>query len=303
MFIVYYITICYIMINKHKLTRRCRLRKKISKLAPKTIFANVLQMYDAYILSPLTTLFMPLTRSPVCYTTHQGASIAECTNDKISTNWFDGNADARYVIWFFRDPSNKCEWKYHDRYTTNGVANLKSKFRTTMLSLIGASAACTGGAVESTTTSQKFDNKLDTTTIKTISTGQPTTQAAKCPIVIDVRTQLEWDEGHASCAHRLEIQNDPSLVDKVSTLANGDLSYPVYVYCRSGNRSGKAQKVLQDKKWTRVVNAGGWASGQTNIQKLCDCTSGVSDFGAARDAMSGWMILSVCMLTLNQVFV
>merc|ERR1712032_1484217 len=112
------------------------------------------------------------------------------------------------------------------------------------------------------------------TTTTTVGTAKPTTQAAKCPIVIDVRTQLEWDEGHASCAQRLEIQDDPSLVDKVSTLANGDLSYPVYVYCRSGNRSGKAQKVLQDKKWTRVVNAGGWASGHTNIQKLCDCTSG-----------------------------
>jgi len=241
------------------------------------------------------------SKNNFCKRAADGASIAECTNDKISTNWFDGNADARYVIWFFRDPNNKCEWKYHDRYTTNGVANLKSKFRTTMLSLIGASAACTGGVVESTTTSQK----VDSTTITT-STARPTTQPApdsRCPIVIDTRTQLEWDEGHASCAHRLEIQNDPSLVDKVSTLANGDLSYPVYVYCRSGNRSGKAQKVLQDKKWTRVVNAGGWASGQTNIQKLCDCTSGVSDFGAARDAMSGWMILSVCMLTLNQIFV
>jgi len=170
-----------------------------------------------------------------------------------------------------------------------------------MLSLIGASAACTGAVVPAT-----IKTKVNTTTIKTVATAKPTTQAAsgdRCPIVIDVRTKLEWGEGHASCAQRLEIQDDPSLVDKVSTLANGDLSYPVYVYCRSGNRSGKAQKVLQDKKWTRVVNAGGWASGHTNIQKLCDCTSGVSDFGAARDAMSGWMILSVCMLTLNQIFV
>lgn len=207
------------------------------------------------------------------------------------------------MIWFFRDPSNKCEWKYHDRYTTNEVDDLKSKLRTTMLRLIGASAACTGAVVPSTTkASNTVDSKI-TSTVAAAKSTQPASDS-RCPIVIDVRTKLEWDEGHASCAHRLEIQNDPSLVDKVSTLANGDLSYPVYVYCRSGGRSGKAQKVLQDKKWTRVVNAGGWGTGQADaIKKLCDCKGARVADETARDAMSGWMILSVCMLTLNQIFV
>lgn len=170
-----------------------------------------------------------------------------------------------------------------------------------MLSLIGASAACTGAVVPA---------KLNTTTIKTVetvATAKPTTQAAsdnaRCPIVIDVRTKLEWDEGHASCAQRLEIQDNPSLVDKVSTLANGDLSYPVYVYCKSGIRSGKAMKVLQDKKWTSVSGPGGWATEADAIEKLCDCKGANVADETARDAMSGWMILSVCMLTLNQIFV
>jgi len=234
------------------------------------------------------------------------------------------------VIWFFRDPSNKCEWKYHDRYTTNGVADLESKLRTTMLSLIGASANCTGAVVPSTTKASKTVDSKTTSTVAAAKSTQPASDS-RCPIVIDVRTKSEWDEGHASCAHRLEIQDDPSLVDKVSTLANGDLSYPVYVYCKSGTRSGSAMKVLQDKKWTSVSGPGGWATEADAIEKLCDCKD-ARETGAvvpstttasktvdskttstvalpkftdetARDAMSGWMILSVCMLTLNQIFV
>jgi len=52
----------------------------------------------------------------------------------------------------------------------------------------------------------------------------------RCPIVIDVRTQLEWDAGHASCAHRLEIQDNPSLEAKVLALAKGDRTHPLQVY-------------------------------------------------------------------------
>ena len=200
---------------------------------------------------------------------HQGASVAECTNDKISDGWFDGNTDQRFVIWFFRDPNNNCQWKYHDRYTTNGVSELKPKLEQTMLNLIGASAACTG-ATATLVTTQATSPPSDTTTTTT-PPSKPTSDG-RCPIVIDTRSQLEWDEGHAPCAHRLEIQDDPKLVAKVLTLANGDLSYPVQLYCRSGNRSGKAQKIMQEQKWTHVTNAGGWKSGQAEaIKKLCDC--------------------------------
>lgn len=206
------------------------------------------------------------------------------------------------MIWFFRDPSNKCEWKFHDRYTTNGVANLDSKLRTTMLSLIGASAACTGAVVPSTTKASKTVGSKTTSTVAAAKSTQPASDS-RCPIVIDVRTKTEWGEGHASCAQRLEIQDDPSLVDKVSTLAKGDLSYPLYVYCKSGIRSGQAMKILQDKKWTSVSGPGGWATEADAIEKLCDCKGARVADETARDAMSGWMILSVCMLTLNQIFV
>ena len=110
----------------------------------------------------------------------------------------------------------------------------------------------------------------------------------RCPLVIDTRTQLEWDAGHAPCAHRLEIQNDPAAVPdilfvlQVLSLVKGDLTHPVQLYCSTGDHAGRAvraQKLLQKEKWTRVTNAGGWESGQADaIKKLCDCKRKFANF-------------------------
>ena len=97
-------------------------------------------------------------------------------------------------------------------------------------------------------------------------------KAPKCPIVIDARTKAMWDEGHASCAHRLQLQFNASLVSKVLSLAKGDRNYPVQVYCGAGIWAAQAVKVLKDLGWSNVTNAGGWKSGQIeSIKKLCDC--------------------------------
>ena len=212
---------------------------------------------------------------------NQGASVAECTNDAMSADWFDRDTDARYVIWFYREPNDNCEWKYQTRVSTNNMRDVKSSLQKIMSNLLTLSAPCTNDAapdkpgkvpkqpprnIESAVTTlrkQKDDSGSAATTLPADD---------RCPIVVDTRTQLEWDEGHAPCAHRLEIQNDPGLVDTLETLVNGDRSHPVQVYCRSGNRSGKAQSILKGMGWTHVTNAGGWQSGQADaIKKLCDC--------------------------------
>ena len=151
-----------------------------------------------------------------------------------------------------------------------------------MLDLLPLSAPCSGSGNAAPEKPRNPSNHpkqpadKETTAITSVFTTLPYDE--RCPIVIDVRTQLEWDEGHAPCAHRLEIQNDPGLVAKVEALANGDRSHPVQVYCRSGNRSGQAQKILKDRKWTHVTNAGGWQSGQADaIKKLCDCKTRSKD--------------------------
>ncbi len=62
-------------------------------------------------------------------------------------------------------------------------------------------------------------------------------------IYLDVRTTEEWNAGHVEDAIHIplsDIQNGQNL-DKIPK------DTPVYVYCRSGNRSGQAVKILEEK--------------------------------------------------------
>lgn len=69
-------------------------------------------------------------------------------------------------------------------------------------------------------------------------------------IVIDVRTPVEWSEGHLQSSDNIEWQNILSIKESISK------NEKIYLYCRSGNRSGKATKLLIDAGYTNVTNAG-----------------------------------------------
>jgi phage shock protein E len=68
--------------------------------------------------------------------------------------------------------------------------------------------------------------------------------------VIDVRTLDEWNSGHLESAINIEWQNI------ISIQSNTSKNEEIYLYCRSGNRSGKATKILLDAGYTNVINAG-----------------------------------------------
>ena len=79
-------------------------------------------------------------------------------------------------------------------------------------------------------------------------------------ITLDVRTPGEFAEGHLKGARLIDFQsgnfeNEISILDKNATYA---------VYCRSGNRSGQAVKVMRDAGFTKVFNMNGgvidWAN-------------------------------------------
>ena len=79
-------------------------------------------------------------------------------------------------------------------------------------------------------------------------------------ITLDVRTPIEFGEGHIEGARLIDFQsgnfeNEIAALDKNATYA---------VYCRSGNRSGQAVKVMQDAGFTNVFNMNGgvidWAN-------------------------------------------
>ena len=79
-------------------------------------------------------------------------------------------------------------------------------------------------------------------------------------ITLDVRTPGEFAEGYIEGARLIDFQsgnfeNEIAALDKNATYA---------VYCRSGNRSGQAVKVMQDAGFTNVFNMNGgvidWAN-------------------------------------------
>ena len=75
--------------------------------------------------------------------------------------------------------------------------------------------------------------------------------------LLDVRTQEEWDNGHADRAIHIPLQE---LTD--AQLSKLDLTKPIYTYCQSGNRAGQAADFLR-KKGFEAHNIGGLDTWET----------------------------------------
>ena len=69
-------------------------------------------------------------------------------------------------------------------------------------------------------------------------------------VIIDVRTLEEYESGHVKDSLNIEWQ----LIESIENTIPKDTK--LYLYCRSGNRSGKATKILLDAGYTNVINAG-----------------------------------------------
>ena len=71
--------------------------------------------------------------------------------------------------------------------------------------------------------------------------------------LIDVRTPEEYAQGHLKNAVNINF-NDPTFANDMDKL---DKSKELYIYCRSGNRSGKASKQLGNMGFTKVYDLEG----------------------------------------------
>jgi len=74
-------------------------------------------------------------------------------------------------------------------------------------------------------------------------------------LVVDVRTDGEWAGGHLAGAVHVPLGGGFE-----AAMAGYDRDRPVYLYCASGARSGRAASILEGMGFTRVVNAGGFSS-------------------------------------------
>lgn len=70
------------------------------------------------------------------------------------------------------------------------------------------------------------------------------------PILLDVRSDGEWAEGHLPQASYIPFQA-PDFADQLAAL---DKSRPVLVYCASGGRSARAMNILNQSGQTEVYN-------------------------------------------------
>lgn len=70
---------------------------------------------------------------------------------------------------------------------------------------------------------------------------------------IDVRTAEEYAEGHLAQAALIPYD----VIEKGVSDLNLSKDAPIYLYCRSGNRAGKAKIALEAQHYTHVVNVGG----------------------------------------------
>jgi phage shock protein E len=72
------------------------------------------------------------------------------------------------------------------------------------------------------------------------------------PLIIDVRTEAEWNEGHIEGAILIPYE----LIGERIGAVTKDKSGRIYVYCRSGRRSQIAKKSLEKLGYKDVVNIG-----------------------------------------------
>ncbi len=72
-------------------------------------------------------------------------------------------------------------------------------------------------------------------------------------IILDVRTQREYEEGHIPKA--ICIPNES--IDKEPPSLLPDKRQVIFIYCRSGRRSKEAAQKLADMGYTTIVEFGG----------------------------------------------
>ena len=78
-------------------------------------------------------------------------------------------------------------------------------------------------------------------------------------LVLDVRTEAEFAEGHLEGAINVPLQDLARRLIDLEALVAGDRAKPIVLYCGSGERAGKAKRKLEAEGYTGTINGGGLA--------------------------------------------
>ena len=100
--------------------------------------------------------------------------------------------------------------------------------------------ACSHGQAENNKTIVQNVNAAQFATIVKEGKGQ----------LIDIRTPREYNAGHINGATMIDFYAP----DFKSRLAKLNKDKPVYIYCRSGNRSSQTVRIMQGMGFKEVIN-------------------------------------------------
>lgn len=81
-------------------------------------------------------------------------------------------------------------------------------------------------------------------------------------VLLDVRTEQEYKEGHIPESKNVPLQK----IDKVASVVKTKET-PIYTYCYSGSRSGQAANMLKKMGYVNVTNIGGIAAYSGKVER------------------------------------
>ena len=87
-------------------------------------------------------------------------------------------------------------------------------------------------------------------------------EQSKNQIIVDIRTPQEFKEGHLENAINLNFF-DPTFLTEIEKF---DKNKPLYIYCRSGNRSSKVSP--------KIIKLG--------FQQVCDLQGGIKNWNKSK---------------------
>ena len=80
-------------------------------------------------------------------------------------------------------------------------------------------------------------------------------------VILDVRTQMEWHEGHIENSKHIVLNLIPLNIDEMKSWKK-----PIVAVCRSGGRSGQAAQFLK-QNGIDVINGGPWQNVDQYLEK------------------------------------
>ncbi|MBR2667111.1 MAG: rhodanese-like domain-containing protein [Oscillospiraceae bacterium] len=95
-----------------------------------------------------------------------------------------------------------------------------------------------------------------------INTGVEEARATESGVLVDVRTEEEYAEGHIPGSINFPSPYIQRLGDQFP-----DLDTPLFLYCKSGARSKRSCRLLASVGYTNITNLGGIADWTGPVEK------------------------------------